>query len=456
MTTTPTPVSSDFQRIDERQLYRKVTRRIMPILIVGLFMSFIDRANLGVVGPAMSLDLSLSASAFGLAAGLFYVGYLLFEIPSNMLLVKFGARMWLARIMVSWGVVTALMAFAQNDVTIYILRMLLGIAEAGYFPGVLLYIAFWFPRSMLHRANATFQIGVPISLAIGSVFTASLLLLDGLGGVAGWRWVFIVQGVLAVATGIALYALLPNTPAQAKWLSSGERAHIVAAVAAPHAGATSELSNLARILRSVSAWLFAITYFLMLLGFWAITYFLPQIVGKQFDLDPVRAGMLAAVPWIAAGALIFVALKTSKKTGDRKWHLLVLMTVAGASLWISTVTASPVIALIGLSLAAAGMQATVPLFWTMPATIWAGGLAAVAIAMVNSFANIAGLIGPVVLGVFQDTTGSMNGGLQIFAICFILAGILGFAMMSWTDDVAKNDDASTSTPAVAPVVEVGA
>lgn len=412
----------------EQRILSKVTWRVMPVLILGLFISYIDRANLGVLFGPLSKDLGLTASSFGLAAGLFYIGYLLFEIPSNMGMVKFGARIWMARIMVTWGLVTVALAAAQGTTSLYVLRILLGVAEAGFFPGVLFYLTLWFPPRALAKSYSTLEVCIPVSLAIGSILTSTMLTMHGVGGLAGWRWVFILQGLPAVILGIYIFLVLPDRPSNAKWLSVEEKDYLTSQFPVMQGHASDELRQLPAVLRSGIAWSFAFLYFSIVIGFWAVTYFLPKIVQERFHVDAVHAGFISAIPWIAAALAIIVVARTSARTGDRRWHMVVLLGLAGFGLFLSAAVGSPYVALFGLCLGAAGMQASVPLFWTMPASVFRGASAAIAIAMINSLGNTSGLAGPWLLGIFSDLTGSSRTGLYIMSGFFFVSAILGFAM----------------------------
>ncbi|MBU9477680.1 MFS transporter [Burkholderia multivorans] len=414
----------------EERILRKVTWRLMPVLIIGLFISYIDRANLGVLFGPLSKDLGLTGSSFGLAAGLFYIGYLLFEIPSNMGMVRFGARIWMARIMVTWGAVTVALAAVQGTTSLYILRILLGVAEAGFFPGVLFYLTLWFPPRALGRSYSILEVCIPVSLAIGSILTSAMLAMHGIGGLAGWRWVFILQGVPAILLGIYIFTVLPDRPGKASWLSIDEKAYLSVQIPDGAQHAAEELRQLPGVLRNPIAWILSFLYFATVIGFWTVTYFLPKIVQERFRVDAIDAGFIAAIPWVAAAVAIVVVSRTSARTGDRRWHMLLLLGVAGAGLFLSAAVSSPYLALIGLCLGAAGMQATVPLFWTMPSSVFRGASAAIAIAMINSLGNTSGLAGPWLLGVVSDLTGSSRVGLYVMSGFFFIAAILAFAMSS--------------------------
>ncbi|MQA17035.1 MAG: MFS transporter [Pseudonocardiaceae bacterium] len=412
----------------ERRVLAKVTWRLMPLLMLGVFINYVDRVNIGVASVPMSEDLGLSAAAFGLAAGLFYLGYLVFEIPSNIALARFGARIWLARIMMTWGLCTIALAFTAGEWSLNILRFLVGAAEAGFYPGVLLYLSFWFPARALAKAYALFTAGIPVSLALASVVTAALLLLDGTLGWAGWRWAFLLEGIVPILLAFLMLFLLVDHPSKAKWLSPEERDYLEAQVTVRGAHATEGAGLLMRVLSSGTAWLFSVLYFSMTIGFWSITYWMPRIVGERFDIDATQAGLISSIPWVLAIAAIIISPRTSARTGDRRWHMFGGLGAAAIGLYLGAAADSPVLALIGLSLGAAGFFATIPLFWDQAAKFFAGAAAVVALAMINSLGNVSGLVGPYVLGFFEDLTGSNRVGLYIMCVFFAVAAFLSFAI----------------------------
>ncbi|AQH03717.1 MFS transporter (plasmid) [Burkholderia sp. KK1] len=425
------PVAQGAERSDrhaaiERKIFLKVTLRIIPILILCFFINYIDRANLGVLFSPISKELHLTASAFGFAAGVFFLGYLVFEVPSNMAIVRFGARRWIARIMISWGIVTCLLAATHSVPMLYTLRFLLGVAEAGFFPGVLFYLTFWYPRHLLGQAYLTLELSVPISLALGSVVTAALLLMDGVAGIAGWRWAFALEGIPAVLMGILVLFILPDGPREARWLTDEERDYLLAKTASGHGHSKASLGELKAVVCDSLTWLYIGLEFCIIIGFWAVTYFLPKIVQERFHVDAVAAGLISSIPWLAAVFGIALVAWTSRKTGDRKWHLLIVLLLSAIGLCITARVESPVIGLIGLCISAAGVQAAVPLFWTIPAMSFSGARAAIAIAFINSVASTAGLVGPWILGISHDLTGTSRTGLYVMSGFFLVSAFLAF------------------------------
>jgi MFS family permease len=429
MTTTPTAVDPGI----EARVYRKVTLKIMPLLMLGMFISYIDRANLGVIAGPLSKDLGLTAATFGLAAGFFYIGYLLFEIPSNMLLAKVGARLWLARIMVTWGIVTVAMAWMQNDVALYVMRFLLGLAEAGFTPGAILFLALWLPARLLPKAMSWLNLAVPVALALGSVVTSSILLMHGVGGIAGWRWVFLLEGLPAVILAAIFFFVLPSSPAKAPWLDEDEKAYLAQNVTQRADSGAHELKQLPAALRRPSLWAFAVTYFFILIGFWSITYFLPTIVKEQFHLGVVASGYISAIPWILSAIVMFAIVRSISRTGERRWHLTIPMVAAALGLLIGVLSGNPFLSLLGVSVAAAGFFAVLSTFHATVMQVYAGALAAVSIALVNSVGNVSGLVGPYIQGWLTDLTGSTSTGLLVMSGFFALAAVFIYILIGWAD-----------------------
>lgn len=399
--------------------------RLFPLLILGILIAYMDRANLAVVKTPMSEDLGLTATAFGLAAGVFYLGYLFLEIPSNIALHKFGARIWLARIMFSWGAVTVGFLFIQGPTGLNILRFLLGVAEAGFYPGVILYLTFWFPGRLFSRAFSTFQLGVPIALAVTTLITSAILLMDGVLGLAGWRWVFLLQGVATLVLGVVYLIFLPSSPKKAKWLTHREREYILEQVAATNPGGSAhEAGAFKKVARNGLAWTYALLYFCVLMAFWTITYWLPSVIADRFGVGAVQAGFLSAIPWAFCALVMYLAGLSAARTGDRRWHVVVGLSIGGIGLLMSTMVSSPILVLICLCFAAAGAQAILPLFFAQASAAFIGTASAVAIAFINSLGNVSGFVGPYAIGLLTDITGNTRLGLAIMSVFFLFGALL--------------------------------
>lgn len=409
-----------------RGLTGKLIRRVALLLSIGYFFNYLDRTAVSVAALEMRADLGISAAAFGLGAGLFFVGYAVCEVPSNILLHKIGARVWMARIMISWGVITLLTCLVQGEVSFYIMRILLGIAEAGAYPGILLIFTTWFPSKMRGKAIASLEILVLLALAGGAVGLGAVLNLHDFLGLEGWRWIFIIAGIPAVVVGLLVLFLLPQSPQKAKWLTPEEKTWLVATLAA-EAKEKEKLgaSTLRSAFTNARVWYLSVLYFMMVVGFWGITFWLPQIVQSEFDgISNFGASALSAIPWLMAiVALVFVS-SSSDKRNERRFHAAVPLVVAAIALVVSTLVANPWVALIGIGIAAAGQRSATPVFWNLPAGLVTGAGAAGALALINSVGNLGGFFGPYILGFFADLTGSNNGGLIFFAACFVIAAIM--------------------------------
>lgn len=407
----------------------KVKRHIIPIAVLGLFIAMVDRVNIGVAGSSMSHDVGLSPASFGLAAGLFYVGYVLFEIPSNIAMRRFRARLWISRIMFTWGLVTVLTMLIASPVALYVLRFLLGAAEAGFYPGILLWFGHWFAPAARARAYSLFQLGIPLSLAVGSVLTSLLLRMDGALGLAGWQWVFLLEGGAAILVGLLNLRVMPNGPEEARWLSPLERAELLETVGAEPESAGHGRHAIGAVLRSGTAWYHSGCYFFMMVGFWAVTYWLPQIIENRFTIGPSAAGFLSALPWVVSAVSLLVVSRAVDRIGRRRTFLIGCLVVCAGGLAVSSVVGSPVLALLGLCLAAC-VQAGVPLLFTFPAEAFGGDRAAVALALVNSVGSIGGFVGPTLIGWLAELTGSNRFGLLVLSASFLIAALMAAGLRS--------------------------
>lgn len=415
----------------ESKVISKVLRYIIPISVLGLFVSFIDRTNISVAGPPMADDLGLTPTMFGLAAGLFFIGYVIFEIPSNLALKRFGAKVWIARIMVTWGAVCVATAWVTGAESLYIMRFLLGVAEAGFFPGILFYLGLFIPARHLTKAYSLFQIGIPFSLAFGAVLTSWILTMDGTLGFSGWQWVFIIEGGMAVVLGVACFFVMSDSPAKAKWLDADEKAILKTAMERDqiltHVQDVHGLTAVRMVLKNPQVWYYSMVYTLMMIGFYSVTYWLPQIIKLKFGTSNVESGLLSAIPWVLATlALIFVSRYTAKH-GKRGPLLTIILFIAAAGMLVSSLAGDPVIALIGLCFGAC-IQACVPLLYSFPSQHFPGALGAVALALVNSIGNIGGFLGPFILGALRESFGTDTPGLLMLTSTFILAGIFSLGL----------------------------
>ncbi len=407
--------------VAERAIVAKLAWRLMPPLMAAYFIAIVDRSNIGVAALTMNHDLGLSATAFGLAAGVFFAPYVLLEIPSNLALERFGARWWIARIMASWGLISAAHALAWNANSLYTLRALLGAAEAGLVPGVLFYLTQWFPTAWRGRIISGFMIAIPLALVVGTPVAALILQLDGVLGLRGWQWVYVLEGLPAVILAVFIPYLLPGGPKDAKFLSAEERDWLIGCLeqekaerAASSGAAGHGLGPALKALLSPQVLLFCLMYYGLTNLNGAVSTFLPQII-KAYGFGQVQTGFLAAIPY-ACGAGGMVGLGyLADRPGKRVLANYAALSLAVAGLLAAAAIEDPSWKLAALSLAAMGAFGAIPVFWGLPTSVLGGASAAAAIAMINALGNISSVVNPWIIGVLRDRTGDYDGGLHWLA-----------------------------------------
>lgn len=408
-------------------IVRRVTRRLIPVLLLMYILAFLDRANLGFAKAAFQADTGLSDAAYALGAGIFFLGYAALEVPSNILMRKLGAKIWLARIMISWGIVSALMMFAQTEWAFYILRVLLGITEAGFFPGVILYLTYWIPTQFRGRVNGLFYFGAPLAFIFGGPLSGMLLDLDGLGGLQGWQLMFVFTGALTVAVGIWAFSYLDNGPADAKWLNDSERTTLAAALdAEDQIKADHSPKGALRALANPKVLYFCLIYFTIQMSVYGVTFYLPtqiaKLVGAKVGLG---VGLMTAVPWGIAIIATFVLSRLADKTGKRRLVATASLAAASAGIFASALTDSPALGLAALSLGAAGFISVQPVFWTLPTGMLVGAAAAGGIALINSIGSLGGFVAPIAK-TWAEASFGPSAGLFLLAITAFLGAILLF------------------------------
>ena len=409
----------------EASAMTRVMRRLVPLLVVGYFVAYIDRVNLGVAALTMNKALGFSQTVFGLGAGIFFAGYFLFEVPSNLLLHKFGARRWIARIMLSWGIISGCMALVQGETSFYIVRLLLGIAEAGFFPGVILYVTLWFPAAYRGRVIGLFAIALPLSGIIGNPVSAALLGLDGVAGLAGWQWLFIIEAIPSVILALFVLRFLTDRPQDATWLPPDERAWLIARLARERREqeAVHRHSIVAAMFKP-SVLLLSVVYFGTGANGYGLSFFLPQIV-KELGLTNLQTGFVSAIPFVFAAAGTIWWGRRSDRTGERHRHAVIAFAVAGAGMIAAAALPNPYLRMIAISFGALGTFATIPVFWSLPTAFLSGAAAAAGIAVINALGNIAGFAAPYAIGYLRDLTGSFSAGLMAIGLSALLsAGIV--------------------------------
>jgi len=407
----------------EQETMRRVGRHLIPFLMLCYFFNFLDRTNVSFAALQMNTDLGFSASLFGLGSGIVFFTYMLFETPSNAILVKVGARRWLARIMVTWGLLAAGMAFVWNDVSFLTMRALLGAAEAGFFPGIIFYLTLWFPGTHRARVTGLFMACIPLSAAIGAPFSTSLLYLDGLWGLRGWQWMFIVQGLPSVLLGFATWYYLTERPAEAHWLAPEQRTWLSARLGAEasHKETHLSLGMLETLWNGRVLVLSAIAFFIaaQLLG---VGFFLPTIV-KGFGLTNMQTGIVAIIPPACGAAAMIWWGRRSDRHMERRFHLAGAMTVGALGIIAAGFLDDPVLKMIAFTVSAMGLNGSLPVFWTLAPAFLTGPSAAVGIAFINSVAAFGAFLAPYMLGLVKDATGSFTGGLYILG-AGVLVGVV--------------------------------
>ncbi|OLU26423.1 MFS transporter [Pseudomonas sp. PA15(2017)] len=432
----------------------KVKRHVLPLFVVMFIVNYIDRVNIGFVRSHLETDLGIGAAAYGLGAGLFFIGYALFEVPSNMLLQRYGAKVWLTRIMFTWGIVATAMAFVPNETWFYILRFLLGVAEAGFFPGVVYYFTKWLPAGERGKAMAIFLSGSAIASIISGPLSGALLQIDGLG-MKGWQWMFFIEGMFSVLLCGFVWFWLDSLPKDAKWLTREESQALTDCIdeeqrqrqlAAGETGAVKH--SVFKLLRDPQIMLFCFLYFSISLTIYGCTFWLPSIIRSMGGLGDFEVGLFNSIPWIISVAAMYAfAALASRYKWQQAWASAAFI-IAAFGLFMST-TGGPVFSFIAICFAAIGFKAASSLFWPIPQAYLDARIAAAVIALINSVGSLGGFVAPATFGYLEQHTGSIEGGLIGLAVVSLVAGILVF--MTKTSKGAKgNGNGVSPKPAVTP------
>ncbi|MBV4475314.1 MFS transporter [Pseudomonas sp. B2M1-30] len=405
----------------------KVKRHILPLFVIMFIVNYIDRVNIGFVRTHMEHDLGIGAAAYGFGAGLFFIGYALFEVPSNMLLQKVGARIWLTRIMLTWGLVAAGMAFIQNETHFYILRFLLGVAEAGFFPGVIYYFTRWLPAAERGKAIAIFLSGSAVASLISGPLSGLLLQINGLG-MHGWQWMYFIEGMFSVGLCVFVWFWLDAKPHDAKWLSRAEQDALVDAIDAEQRAreaATAIKPSLGKLLKDRQIILFCLIYFFIQLTIYAATFWLPSIIKKMGEMSDFQVGLFNSIPWLLSILGMYAFASFSAKWKHQQAWVATALLIAAAGMFMST-TGGPVFAFVAICFAALGFKSASSLFWPIPQAYLDARIAAAVIALINSVGNLGGFVAPTTFGLLEQHTGSIQGGLYGLAGTSIIAAIIVF------------------------------
>ncbi|MBZ9938632.1 MFS transporter [Mesorhizobium sp. BR1-1-16] len=413
---------------NEQRIYAKVARRLIPFMMLLYLVSFLDRVNVGFAALTMNTDLGLSPEIYGWGAGIFFIGYFLFEVPSNLVLEKVGARLWICRIMITWGLISAATALATGPTSFFILRFLLGAAEAGFLPGMILYLGYWFPLAMRARYIALFMAAVPIASAVGSPLSALVMETHGFFGLAGWQWLFIIEGLPATLLGLAVLVLLPNGPADARWLDEDERRVIAAKLSADHAASGSATRHgLWPALRDPRVLMLGLIYFGLVVGLYGIGLWLPQII-QALGYDTRQIGFILILPYAVSALAMLLWGRHSDRTGERVVHVAAAAFLGAVGLLASVHVSSHVLAIVAVTFASVSIYAALGPFWAVPPLFLRGTAAAAGIALINSIGNLGGFVGPYAVGFIKESTGRFTAGFELLAAVVCAAGLLALVL----------------------------
>lgn len=422
---------------------RKVRRRLMPLIVLLYFVAYLDRNNVGFAKLGMQGDIGLTEAAYGLGAGIFFIGYALLEIPSNGGMYRYGARKWIARILISWGIFATAMFLVNGETTFYIIRFLLGAAEAGFFPAILFYLTLWFPAAQRVTVLGIFILAQPISNALGAPVSGMLLGLEGVGGLHGWQWLYIIEGIPAIALGIITPFVMTDRPEHAKWLKPEERDWLTTTMNKELADKQKAgKHNFLAGLKDPRTLAYSALYFGLVCGIYGLGLWLPTIVKALGKFDTVQVGFIVFIPYAIAAVFVYFWSKRSDRTGNRVWHASVSMVLAAVGLlgagYLLPVNA--VLAMVFLTLAAMGIYSAIAPFLAMPSAALTGAAAAAGLAMVNSLGNLGGFVAPYIVGILKDSTGNSQSGLTFLAACLAITAVATYLY-------ARNRPEGVSAPA---------
>ena len=409
-------------------LYRKISRRLVPLLMLLYLVAFLDRVNIGFAALTMNRDLHIGEELFGLAAGMFFLGYFLFELPSNLILLRVGARRWIMVLMIAWGLVSVSTAFVPGSTLYIVLRFLLGLAEAGFYPGVILYLTFWFPPSVRSSVMAVFVTAIPISNLIGAPVSAQILLLDNFAGLKGWQWLFLIEGGPAILLGAMVSFLLPDRPEHVSWLTAEQKQtlQIDLREAAPaHSAKPHSLLDAFTAQPSVYGWSFA--YFCLMLGLYGLGFWIPTVLASH-GMSLESLGWAAALPYLAAVAGMILWSRSSDRHRERRYHLAAAYLAAAAGFLLAAFAPNAALAIAGFAIAAVGVLAAMPVFWSASTIELAGPMVGAHIAVINSIGNLGGFFGPIAMGWLRQVTHHYIAGLASISVC-LACGALATAQL---------------------------
>jgi len=405
--------------------YKKVFWRIVPFIMLCYVVAYLDRVNVGFAKLQMSQDLGFSETVFGLGAGIFFLGYFIFEVPSNAILHRVGARVWIARIMITWGIISGLFMFVETPTQFYIARFLLGAAEAGFYPGIILYLTYWYPAHRRARIVALFMSAIPVAGIFGNPLSGWIMdTFDGTHGLEGWQWMFVIEAIPAVIVGIMVLFILRNGIRDAAWLDESEKQLLEAEIVTDqkHTDSTTGFRDL---LKSGRVWAMCAIYFCIVMGQYALTFWMPTLIKTTGIVGNLNIGLFSAIPFGCAVIAMNLIGRSSDKHRERRWHLIIpaLMGTVGFAA-VASFSDNTTVSVIALSIAAAGVLTCSPLFWSLPTAFMSGAAAAVGIALINSVGNLAGFVSPYVIGYLKDLTQSTESGMYVLSVVLAIGALL--------------------------------
>ena len=432
MNTTILRGATGTKQSDEDATYAKVTWRLLPFLFICYVAAYLDRVNVGFAKLQMLNDLKFSETIYGLGAGIFFIGYFIFEVPSNLMLHRFGARKWIARIMISWGLISGCMMLVQTPTSFYILRFFLGVAEAGFFPGIILYLTYWYPAARRAKVTSLFMTGIPMAGVIGGPLSGWILTaFDGVNGLAGWKWLFILEAVPSIFLGLMVLVYLNDKISDATWLSPEQKAMLQRNIEADNAHI--EDHSALGAFRNGKVWILAAAYFGFIMGLYGVGFWLPSLVKASGVTNTTTIGWLVAIPYAAAVACMIWTSGHSDRTGERRWHIASPALLGAVGLVASIlVPQTPLWAIVTLTVATMGILTGLAQFWCLPPAFLGGAAAAAGIALINSVGNLAGFVSPFIVGWIKDLTGSTNNGLLVIAASLVVGGAIVLSMSKKT------------------------
>ncbi len=408
----------------EDATYLKVTWRLIPLLLLCYIVAYLDRVNVGFAKLQMAGDLGFSDTVYGLGAGMFFIGYFFFEVPSNIILHRVGARVWIARIMVTWGIVSGGMMFIQTETQFYVMRFLLGLAEAGFFPGIILYLTYWYPSHRRARIVSMFMTGIPLAGVIGGPLSGWIMKSwDQVNGLHGWQWMFLLEAIPSVLIGVVVYFYLDDRITSAKWLKDEERDILQKRIQEEESD--KEHVPMMQVFKSGRMWTMSAIYFTMAMSLYGVSFWLPTIIKGMGVTDNLEIGLLSSLPWIAAVFSMLLFARSADKMRERRWHVVIPMLMGSTGLILSVLlSGNHYLSFAALILACMGIVSAIPLFWSLPTAFLVGAGAAAGIAAINSIANLAGFLAPYLVGWLKQLTSSTDSGMYLLAAVLVVGAAI--------------------------------